>query len=414
MSNQSGFFELVVKLRSLLESESYSSSTIKDMEFILSVFSEYMNTHETENYSPEIGEQFLNYCEHELQVCASRVMRAKGIVRKLNRLQQGLEGRNALWASRASEPDISQELADVLNAYLSFSKENGIKDTTICYRRWICGRFLENLQKIGCKNISEVSSTQIQQAYAKLGYARYWERIGPFLRFLFESGFLKQNYSALVQYRKKHTPHPTVYSTQEISILENSVDRTTPAGIRNYAIILLLSRYGIRARDIAALTFENLDFVCNRIHFLQQKTGEPWECEMFPAVREALLDYIQNVRPQVLDCSRLFLTLMIPHKPIDSAVINRMIHVLFESSAVAVTGKRHGSRSLRSSIASNMINENISTQIVRRVLGHGTKHAAKHYVKIDIESMRLCPLPVPKPDGYFAESLSWKTGDAHV
>ena len=414
MSSQSDFFELVLKLRLLLKSEHYSSSTIKDMEFILDSFSKYMNAHGMKRYSPEIGESLINYCEHDLCVCASRVSRARGIVRKLNRLQQGFEGREALWKRRATQPNISVELRDALDAYIFFLKENGNRDTTIRYRNWICGRFLEKLQELGCRRISEIEGTQIQQAYAMMGYARYWERIGPFLRFLFENGLLQYNYSNIVQYRRKHTPHPTVYSTNEILALENTVDRTTPAGIRNYAIILLLSRYGIRARDIAALSFENLDFAGNRIRFIQQKTGEPWECEMFQDVRAALLDYIQNVRPHVPECSRIFLTLIIPYKPIGNAVINSMVWALFEGSGIEIAGKRHGSRSLRSSIASNMINESVSTEIVRRVLGHGTKHAAKHYVKIDIENMRLCALPVPEPKGTFGELLSWKEGETHV
>lgn len=74
----------------------------------------------------------------------------------------------------------------------------------------------------------------------------------------------------------------------------------------------------------------------------------------------------------------------------------------------------HGSRALRSSVASNMINDGISTEVVRRVLGHGTKRALKHYARIDIESMRLCPLPVPEPTGAFAGILSGKGAQLHV
>jgi hypothetical protein len=60
-----------------------------------------------------------------------------------------------------------------------------------------------------------------------------------------------------------------------------------------------------------------------------------------------------------------------------------------------------------------MIND-VSTEIVRRVLGHGTKHAIKYYARIDIESMRLCPLSVPEPSGEFAKLLSWKNGECHI
>lgn len=207
---------------------------------------------------------------------------------------------------------------------------------------------------------------------------------------------------------------PTVYSVDEITTVESSIDRATPAGIRNYAIIMLLSRYGIRSSDIAALSFENIDFTNNRIRFLQQKTDDPWESELFPEVKDALLDYIQNVRPEVSGCSQIFMTLVIPYQPMDCFAINTMVWTQFGKSGVPLAERRHGSRAFRSSMASNMINDNISTEIVRRVLGHGTKHAIKHYARIDIESMRLCPLAVPEPGGLFAEMLLWKDGDNHV
>ena len=76
--------------------------------------------------------------------------------------------------------------------------------------------------------------------------------------------------------------------------------------------------------------------------------------------------------------------------------------------------KKHGSRAFRSSIASNMVNDRISTEVVRKVLGHGTKHAIRHYARMDVENMRLCPLPAPKPSGIFSELLSWKEDDVHV
>ena len=135
---------------------------------------------------------------------------------------------------------------------------------------------------------------------------------------------------------------------------------------------------------------------------------------MFPEVKAALQDYIQNVRPHVPGCSQIFITLMIPYKPIDSFAINTMVWDLFGKSDVAVADRRRGSRAFRSSIASNMIKDRVPTEVVRRVLGHGTKHALKHYAKIDVESMRLCPLPVPEPSGSFAQLLSWKAGEDHV
>lgn len=254
----------------------------------------------------------------------------------------------------------------------------------------------------------------IQSAFLQLGYLRYWERVGPFLHYLFESGQIQRDFSKLIVNRKKYSPQPTVYTQEEVSVIEDSVDCSTTAGIRNYAILLLLSRYGIRSRDISALLFENLDFKNNRIRFTQQKTGEPWEMELFTEVKAALLDYIQTARPNVPNCQNVFLTAVIPYKPLDSYAINTAVGMLVAKSDVNISEKRHGSRAFRSSIASNMVNDRISTEVVRKVLGHGTKHAIRHYTRMDVENMRLCPLPAPKPSGIFSELLSWKEDDVHV
>lgn len=149
------------------------------------------------------------------------------------------------------------------------------------------------------------------------------------------------------------------------------------------------------------MSFENLDFENDRIHFIQQKTGDLWEMELFPEVKAALQDYILTARPKIQNCQNVFLTTMIPYKPLDSYAINTAVGIMVAKSDVNIAEKRHGSRAFRSSIASNMVNDKVSTEVVRKVLGHGTKHAIRHYARMDIENMRLCPLPTPKPSGIF-------------
>ena len=140
----------------------------------------------------------------------------------------------------------------------------------------------------------------------------------------------------------------------------------------------------------------------------------PWESELLPEAKEALLDYINKVRPEVAGCQQIFMTLVIPYTPMDYGAINTMVGALLRNAGIPINGRRHGSRAFRSSIASNMVNDNVSTEVVRRVLGHGTKHAIRHYARIDIQSMRLCPLAVPAPSGNFAELLSGKDGGSSV
>lgn len=224
MEKQVTFHDLATHLRMLLESESYSQTTVKDMDFILNSFASYMDKNGLVVYSPEIGERLIQYCEVELKVCASRVTRARVIVRKLNRLNQGLDGREALWGDKTSPIVLPADFEKILSAYISYCRKKGNKQTTLHYKQWICGRFLKNLSSSGCEKAEDISGDMVQLAFLQLKFSRYWERIGPFLRFLFEKGYTKLNYSMLIQHRKRNSPYPTVYSVDEITTVESSID----------------------------------------------------------------------------------------------------------------------------------------------------------------------------------------------
>ena len=108
------------------------------------------------------------------------------------------------------------------------------------------------------------------------------------------------------------------------------------------------------------------------------------------------------------------MTLSAPYAPIGGGHINTMVWQQFQNAEINISGKKHGSRAFRSSIASNMINEGVPTEVIRNVLGHETVYALKHYARIDMKSMRLCPIPVPEPTGVFAEMMSGKRVISHV
>lgn len=183
MENQVTFHDLAAHLRMLLESESYSKTTVKDMDFILNSFTDYVNENGWDEYTPEIGERLVKYCEVDLQVCSSRVSRARVVVRKLNRLHLGLDGRSALWGDKTSIIDIPSNLKETLDAYISYCRASGNKQTTLHYKQWICGRFLKNVAAFGCKRAKDIDGELVQLAFLQLGFSRYWERIGPFCGF---------------------------------------------------------------------------------------------------------------------------------------------------------------------------------------------------------------------------------------
>ena len=413
-SNTQSYKILSGRLRELLESEAYTASTIMDMEFILNALSSYMDDRSLVEYTPEIGKQFVDHCGIDLRICASRISRAKNVTGKLNRLLQGLNGRSALLPDKSEILNLPESLMKSLTDYLAYCADEGNRASTIYQKNWVCGKFLKKLEELGCKEVRDMTGKNVQTAFLSLGSTRYWERVGPYLRFLFEHDRLEHDYSALIHHCRFPMPQPTVYSVEEISRVENSFDLSSPNGIRNYAITLIMTRYGIRACDVAALTFGNIDFANNRLRFIQQKTDDPWEGELIPIVKTALQNYIMNVRPNFKECSQVFMTLSAPYTPIGGNHINTMIGQQFQNAKIDITEKKHGSRAFRSSIASNMINDGVPTEVIRNVLGHETEYAIKHYARIDIKSMRFCALPAPEPTGIFAQMLSGKEVISHA
>ena len=413
MENTSSIKVLSTRLCELIESETYAESTMTAIRCVLNRLSSFMERHNIVAYTPEVGSDFVTHCSGR-HLCPSLMSRTKNVMGKLNRLLQGKDGKEALMSDNSKKFDLHDGLMKPLLDYLAFSAENGNRQNTIHMKYLVCGNFLKNLSDLGCLEICNATLEHVQAAFSVMGYTRYWERVGPFLRFLFENNYLEKNYSGLVQPRRRPMPMPAVYTAEEIARIESSLDLSIPSGIRNYAILLLMTRYGIRACDVAALTFDDIDFDNARLRFMQQKTGDPWEGEMIPEVKAALLNYIGNVRPNLIKCSSVFITMTPPYAPIDHNAVNTMVWTQFENAELGCDGRKRGSRAFRSSVASNMINDGISTEIVRKVLGHGTRHALKHYARMDMESMRLCPLPVPDPSGAFAEILSGKGVFAHV
>ena len=170
MDNCTKFNDLTAHLRELFKSASYSESTVKDMDFILRAFTNYMNANGMDAYSPEIGEILIHHCKETLKVCDSRVSRAKVIVAKLNRLYQGLDGEEALWTDKTVPVDLPDSLSRALDSFISHCRHNGNKETTLHYKQWICSRFLKNLEILGCQSLQSINGELIQSAFLQLGY----------------------------------------------------------------------------------------------------------------------------------------------------------------------------------------------------------------------------------------------------
>lgn len=165
-------------------------------------------------------------------------------------------------------------------------------------------------------------------------------------------------------------------------MVEQFVDTSVPPGKRDLAIILLASRLGIGAGDIAAMKFSNLNFEHDRICFVQNKTGNSSDLYMLPEIKAALLDYLGNERPSSRNES-VFLKAIAPHDGISYSVVSFAVKKHMQRSGIDFSKKKHGPHSLRSSLATSMVNDGIDYDSVRKILGHESENAIKHYARVD-------------------------------
>ena len=176
------------QLRTLWSAEGYSISTIKDMEFILRALSAYMENNTLQEYTAELGENFITYCANDLRVVCIPCGKSKGYRWKLNRLSRGLDGRSALLPDRTKHPELPKDLMKSLKDYLVCCANEGNRQSTIDYKYWICGRFLKNLANLGCTDVCDITGEKVQTAFLELGFKRYWQRIRMYLRYLYDNG----------------------------------------------------------------------------------------------------------------------------------------------------------------------------------------------------------------------------------
>lgn len=186
--------------------------------------------------------------------------------------------------------------------------------------------------------------------------------------------------------------------------VEKSVNKNVAPGKRDYAILLLASRLGIRAGDIASLKIESLDFENQRIKFVQNKTGNVSDLYMISEVKTALMEYLSTERP-ISTSDYVFLKSFAPYTEISYSVVSYVVKKHMIRSGINISGKKHGPHSLRSSLASSMVNDGVSYESVRKILGHDSPNAIKHYARLDIQTLRNCALNCQAPSGILAEFL---------
>jgi len=212
-----------------------------------------------------------------------------------------------------------------------------------------------------------------------------------FLRFLAMRGLLPDYLShALPRVRvPRDAVIPSVWEPELVTKLLEVVDRSSPMGKRDYAILLLACRLGLRLGDIHTLTLDELNWEAGTIDLTLSKNQAALRLPLSEEVGEALIDYLKFGRPKTRH-REVFLRLRRPFRPFRS---NKHLYGIMSHwrRAAAIEFRaphRKGPHSLRHTLATQLLRAETPINVISDILGHATTASTLIYAKADTETLR--------------------------
>jgi site-specific recombinase XerD len=209
-----------------------------------------------------------------------------------------------------------------------------------------------------------------------------------FFQFLFRSGRTNVNLAPSVpRIAQKHASSlPRYLTPEQVETVIAAVKADTAIGRRNYAMVLLMARLGLRAREVIAIQLDDIDWRAGGL--LIRGKGQLHDRMPLPKdVGEALTNYIRQDR--VTTSRALFVRHRTPHMSfIDSQVINTVLRKAFERTGLEPPTPYVGSHILRHSLATNMVRHGASLAEIGEVLRHRARRSTMIYAKLDVEGLR--------------------------
>lgn len=218
--------------------------------------------------------------------------------------------------------------------------------------------------------------------------------IRAFLRFLFNEQEIETDLAPklpMVQARKQ-TRIPSVWTKDELKKLIEAIDRGSPKGKRDYAIILLACCLGLRCTDIKNLELDNFHWEDKKLVFTQSKTKTTISLPLTPEVGWAVIDYLKYGRPKV-DNPCIFVRHMAPFGSFSEGDhLAQLIQRYMVLAHLPTLKKKRGMHSLRHTMASMLLEKETPLSVISDIMGHIDTDSTNVYLKVDIQKLRECAI----------------------
>lgn len=387
-----------------MEETGYSASTRSRYRDVWSSMKRFaLVLEKTDQFSVELVERFLSHKwsppESYPHPMPPRLQQDLSALRLL--MESATCGRIALKRCADRRLSLPVHFQEMLAEYEQHCLCAGQRPATLKMRRQYLPTLLIFLQRAGVAHLSQIRPSHVsdfilsQRHHAPSALGNMISIVRCFLRYLHQGGLLKDDVAATVpkSYRCQHAKIPTVWSAEEVERLLAQVDRGSPQGKRDYAILLLAARLGMRVGDIVGLRLEHLRWEESRIEFSQSKTGRPLVLPLTEEIGWALIDYLRQGRPAAAH-REVFLRHAVPFAPFaHGSNLQYLITRYRRQAGIAVAPRQYGGlHTLRHSLASRLLSAGIPLTTIADILGHASSESTRVYTKVDLPQLQTCAL----------------------
>ncbi len=281
-------------------------------------------------------------------------------------------------------------------AYLT--EEKGLRPNSLEHYGSHLGQFAAYLARMGLRKLAHLSPTVLSGFIADYGSRVSWTTLRNacgtlrvFVRYLHREGVLTKDLSSVIEFPQSYrlSGIPRSITWDQVEQVLSGIDRRSPCGKRDYAMLLLLATYGLRGCEVAALTLDDIDWRNDRLRIRERKAGNSSTYPLSTIAGAAIVDYLKNGRPTSND-REVFLRAMAPLVPISSAAVATRAAHFIRHAGISIP--RPGSHTLRHSCVQRLINANFSLKHIGDYVGHHNARSTQIYGKVAIEALRQVAL----------------------
>jgi site-specific recombinase XerD len=318
----------------------------------------------------------------------------------LRRLLSALRNNGLIAAAAPVELTEQQQIVEDFSAYII--NDRGLSHSASDHHALLARRFLQEMYSEGPCEFAILNPELIigyverhaLDGAADSGKAMCWS-LRAFLRYLHLRGHIADPLADCVPSirRWRLSGLPTFLPPQKVQQVLDSCDRTTPMGLRDYAILMVLAKLGLRAGEVVALTLDDINWRAGEI-LVHGKGRRQAVMPLRRDVGAAIVSYLRQGRPASTS-RHLFLRMLAPHVGFTSGCAITMIARQALDRAGIHGYAHHGAHLFRHSLATDLLRSGASFNEIGQLLRHESTDSTRIYAKLDVDKLRTLSQPWP-------------------